>query len=119
MKSRRWTTWVLTLGLLAVAVGMAIPVLTGGFQNPLFKYIYAAGAVLTLVARLSAPPYIGTDLRLRRLLRMEAWSAVFYIVASFFSFYNHNTYRDWLAFTLAGAVVQIIASVMITLRQKK
>jgi hypothetical protein len=50
---------------------------------------------------------------------MEAWSAVFYIVASFFSFYNHNTYRDWLAFTLAGAVVQIIASVMITLRQKK
>ena len=110
---------MLTLGLLAVAVGLAIPVMTGGFDRTVFKYVYAAGAVLTLVARLAAPPYIGTDVRLRRLLRMESWSAVFYIVASFFSFYNHHTYRDWLAFTLAGAVIQIIASVMIALRTKK
>ena len=59
-----------------------------------------------------------TDARLKRLHRIESWSAVFYCAAAFLLFYTHEL-RDWLAFTLAGAAIQIITSIAIPMREAK
>lgn len=107
------------VGLLLVMAGLAMPILTGGWDGTAFKYVYSAGAVITLVSRLIAPAYKGDNLRLKRLVRLQSWSAIFYCVAAFFLFYAGGSMRDWIAFTLAGAAVQIISSVMIGLALRK
>lgn len=105
-----------TVGLLLIVVGAFLPILqhdtTIAQMPPTFRYIYAAGAVLLLVSRLFSP-YKGTDIRVKRLYRIEAWSSIFFCVGAFFLFYDTTSSRDWLAFTLAGGAIQIYASVMI------
>lgn len=113
------STLTVLFGLLLVMAGLAMPITTGSWQTDTFRYIYAAGAAFSLLGRLFAPGYKGNDLRLRRLVRLQTWSAIFYCVATFFVFYDKTTLRDWIAFTLAGAAVQIISSVMITLALRK
>lgn len=104
------------IGLLIIAAATLIPICTGGFELlPVMRWVYGAGALVTLVARLFSP-YRGTDLRLKRLVRMQAWSALFFVAAAVFLFVPGTAPRDWLALTMAGAVVQIIASVMIPRR---
>jgi hypothetical protein len=83
-----------------------------------FPWIFSAGAVLLLIIRLFTP-FRGTDLRLKRWHRIESWSAIFFCVAAFFLFWPEGQLRDWLAFTLAGAVIQIITSIAIPLREAK
>lgn len=105
-------------GLLLVVAGTLMPIFSAGtnpyeFQQPWYKYVYAAGALTVLVAKLFSP-YTGKVIRLKRLHRIEAWSAIFFCVAAFFMFYEPQSSRDWLAFTLAGGAIQVIASVMIT-----
>jgi Ni,Fe-hydrogenase I cytochrome b subunit len=104
------------LGLLAIAAGTVLPLIYGingnPFENDLFKYIYAAGAVLLIVARLFTP-YKGNNLRVKRLHRIETWSAIFFCVAVFFMFYSAGANRDWLAFTMAGGIIQAYTSIMI------
>ncbi len=112
-------SFTVLLGMILVMTGLAMPIVTGSFDTDTFRYIYAAGALLSLLGRLFTPPYRGNNLRLRRLLRLQSWSAIFYCVAAFFTFYDKTTLRDWIAFTLAGAAVQIIASVMVTLQLRK
>ncbi|MDE7388652.1 MAG: hypothetical protein K2M97_05295 [Muribaculaceae bacterium] len=111
--------FTILLGLVLVMAGMTIPAATGSFDNDTFRYVYAAGAVLTLLGRLFAQPYRGDNLRLRRLIRLQSWSAIFYCVAAFFCFYDRTSLRDWIVFTLAGAVVQIVCNVMISLQTRK
>lgn len=107
-----------TVGLLVIGVATFIPIISGGFQHEWFRWLYAAGAVMVLVARLFSP-YTGKHLRMKRLHRMEAWSGIFFCVAAFFMFYEPLQNRDWLAFTLAGAVVQIVSTFMMTYVAKK
>lgn len=64
-------------------------------------------------------PYRGDDLRLRRLLRMQSWSALFFVAAAVFLFVPGTAPRDWLALTMAGAAVQVIASIMIPRRMQQ
>lgn len=111
---------LLIIGLLTIAAGVLLPILSQGFDNDLFRYIYAAGAGLTLLARFfqAAPPQ-GTPVRIKRLLRLESWSALIFCVAAFFAFYNRAEARDWLAFTLAGAVIQIYCSIALSIVQRK
>lgn len=104
--------WFITLGMLAIAVGTVIPLFMNGYENDLFKYVYASGAALVLIGRLFTP-YKGNIVRLKRLYRIEAWSAIFFCVAVFFMFYEGGNNRDWLAFTLAGGAIQIYTSIMI------
>lgn len=86
----------------------------------MFRYVYAVGAGLTLLARLfqEAPP-AGINIRIKRLLRLESWSALMFCVAAFFAFYNQAQMRDWLAFTLAGAAIQIYCSIALSLAFRK
>lgn len=117
--------WVIlaTIGLLMIAAGTVMPILSARhtpfmMMSPTFKYIYAAGALLLVVARLFSP-YRGTSIRVRRLYRIETWSAVFFCVGAFFLFYQPETTRDWLAFTLAGGAIQIYTSLMVPRAIKK
>ena len=83
-----------------------------------YPFVYSAGALLVLVSRLFSP-YRGSDLKLRRLHRIEGWSGIFFCAAVFFLFYNQGQLRDWLAFTLAGAAIQIFTSIAIPAREIK
>lgn len=107
------------IGLLMIAFATLEPLMLHPFAaGNWYMYVYGAGAVLLLLCRLFTQ-HSTNDLRLRRLYRLESWSAIFFCVATFFLFYPSGTMRDWLAFTLAGAAIQIITSVMIPLRQRK
>ncbi|MBQ4344641.1 MAG: hypothetical protein IJC40_01895 [Muribaculaceae bacterium] len=102
--------WLVTIGMLMIAVGTVMPMWLPG--NLHFMYIYSLGAVLLLIGRLFSP-YRGDNARLKRLYRIESWSAIFFCVAAFFLFYEGGTLRDWLAFTLAGGAIQVYTSIMI------
>lgn len=103
-----------------VAAGVLMPILSNNPFNNAFRYVYAVGAGLTLIARLFQPSVDpSTPLRVRRLLRLESWSALLFCVAAFFAFYSAPVLRDWLAFTLAGAAIQIYCSIALSLAQRK
>lgn len=98
-----------SLGLLLIAVGVVIPILSGGFpDSPLYKWLYTAGAAICLIGALFAKSPEGVSARDRRWTRIEGWSAIFFCAGAFFLWYPGATARDWLAFTLAGAVIRII-----------
>ena len=114
---------VVSVGLIAVAVGTLLPILNAHSMpydemSPLFKYIFGVGAVAVLVARIFST-YKGKVLRLKRLYRIEMWSALFFCVATFFLFYEPDSTRNWIAFTLAGAVIQIYTSFMIPRTERR
>lgn len=72
-------------GLLGIAVGTMLPmigVLTAG-AVAWWKYVYAAGAACYLVAKFFTP-YTGSHPRVKRLMRIESWSAIFFCVVSVF-----------------------------------
>lgn len=106
-----WLTATVVIGLLAIVVATLVPLLNQGFDHPWYRYAYAAGAALVLIGRLFTP-YTGTHPRMKRLHRLEAWSGIFFCVAAFFMFYDPRSNRDWLAFTLAGGAVQVIATLL-------
>lgn len=108
------------IGLLAIAAATVVPLVSGPAAQdaPWYRYLFGAGAVWILVCRLFSR-YNDSDDRLRRLRRIESWSAIFFCAATFFLFWPGATMRDWLAFTLAGAAIQIYTSLAIPARQKK
>lgn len=99
-----------SFGLILIAVGVVIPIISGGFpENSLYKWLYSAGAVVCLLATLFTPSLPkDAPLRERRWSRIEGWSSIFFCVGAFFMWYPGAAPRDWLAFTLAGAVIRII-----------
>ena len=117
---KQYSPILLIIGLIMVAVGVMMPIMSGNIEGTAFRYVYTIGAVISVVARLFQPKApAGTPIRLQRLLRLESWSAIMFCVAAFFSFYDQTQIRDWLAFTLAGAAIQIYASIAIALVQRK
>lgn len=111
---------LLLIGLLAIAIGMVMPIATQDISGMTFRYVFAAGALVTLVARLfQEQPPADTPVRVRRLLRLESWSSLLFCVAAFFTFYDKTQIRDWLAFTLAGAAIQIYVSIALPLVLRK
>ncbi|MBE6317787.1 MAG: hypothetical protein E7081_02300 [Bacteroidales bacterium] len=104
--------WFITIGMLLIATGTVMPLLMQNGDNDLFKYVYSGGAIMLLIGRLFTS-YKGNNIRLKRLYRIESWSAIFFCVAVFFMFYEGAGARDWLAFTLAGGAIQIYTSIMI------
>lgn len=104
--------WMITIGMLLVAAGTIMPLLMQGTGSDLYKYVYGGGALMLLIGRIFTT-YKGDNLRLKRLYRIESWSAIFFCVAVFFMFYEDASSRDWIAFTLAGGAIQIYTSIMI------
>ena len=106
------------IGMLLIVAGTLLPLFGNYFYGSVYKYIYTAGAVLLLICRLFTK-YTGKHDRVRRLYRLESWSAIFFCVAAFFMFYEPTSARDWLAFTLAGGAVQVYTSIMIPFTVKR
>lgn len=115
--SRIWLI-LTTLGMLLIVVGTLLPVFGNFFYGSAYKYVYTSGAALLLICRIFTK-YTGKHDRIRRLYRLESWSAIFFCVAAFFMFYEPLAARDWLAFTLAGGAVQVYTSIMIPLTVKR
>ena len=95
---------MLSLAMLLI-VGTSILPLFNVYWAPA-KWIYAFGAVLALAERLTER-YQGTNIRLRRLYRMAKFSALLYCVSAYFLCFGSSEHpTEWLAFLMAGAVMQ-------------
>ena len=130
-KLRRTLEPVATFGLGLVAAGLVAPF--SSYENTvwlvIFKWIYAVGAVLYTVARIVAATGRDESFRVRRLRRMEAWAGIAFCFGAFFWFYNTSridsdvlTFRmlnETIIFTLAGALIQIISSWMLSSALRK
>lgn len=111
---------VAPIGLLLILASTATPffLMHTAWAQQAYPFVYLAGAVLLLGSRLFTK-YNCTDVRLRALHRMEKWTPLLFLVAVLVLFYKPDTLRDWLAFTLAGALIQIYTSLAIPAREKK
>lgn len=110
---------VSTVGFLMIAVAMTIPLFCGpDLTSQWYKYLFAVGAAIMFVCSLLSP-YRGTDLKLKRLYRIQSWSAIMFCVAAFFLFWPDGLLRDWIAFTLAGAIIRVYSNFAIVARQHK
>lgn len=131
-EKRKYVEIGASLGLLLVLVAMIGPFLEGlvGRSMMWAKWVYAAGALVYTVARVVNVNAPGDSLRLRRLRRLEFWAGMCFIVGGAFWFYKLQYFsgfyvgplaimRQTVAFTMAGAVIQIVASWMIASRMKK
>lgn len=97
-------------GLLLIAVAVMLPLLRGGFDKAsAFEWIYVAGAAVCLISTIFTPKLPATEpLGRRRWQRIEGWSSIIFCAAAVLLFVPSTTIRDWLAFTLAGAVIRLI-----------
>lgn len=134
-RKRKAVEGMATFGLILVAVGLAAPFtdLTSAAFLRGFKWVYGAGALIFTIARIVGATDPADSMRVRRLRRMEFWAGIAFCIALFFWFYNEHRFADYLAwdsgttaclretiyFTLVGAIIQVLASISITRRQKK
>lgn len=113
-QSQRAASWIANAGLLLVLAGTALPL----FSHSLFtltRWIFSAGAILCMAGRVMERFGASHDgpLRLRRLKRIEMWSAIMFGVAAVFMFLRNVGPTDWIAFTLAGGALTCYTSIMI------
>lgn len=122
---------IATFGLILVAAGLLAPFVA--FESPAwlvaFKWIFAAGAVIYTAARVVGA--IGKDgsFRVRRLRRLEVWAGIAFCIASFFWFWNTARFdgvalsfrmlNETILFSLTGALIQIVASWMLSSAMRK
>lgn len=124
MKTSRLTSVmngiVAPIGLLAVFAATAAPFFMRNLPWAIsaYPYVYTAGAFVVLAARLLSM-YPTDDRRLRSLYRLEKWSPAIFLAGAALLFYNPTTLRDWLAFTLAGAMLQVYTGFAIPRRQAR
>lgn len=129
---RKYVEIVASVGLLLVLLAMMAPFLSGVIGHSMMwaKWVYASGALVYTCARVVDVNAAGDSLRLRRLRRLEFWAGMCFIVGAAFWFYKVQYYsgffagplavmRQTVAFTMAGAVIQIVASWMIAARVRK
>lgn len=114
-KAQTIASVAVNIGLLMVMAGTCLPLirLLNRSYMPALKYVYAAGAVICLIGRLVTSRREMPDTRSRRLLRLEVWAALMFCVGAFFLFWPGAGPTDWLAFTLAGGMLQAYVSVML------
>lgn len=108
--NQRYVNIILCVAMLTLLITAILPIL--GYKWDWLRYAFAAGALLTLVAQVLTPSP-SKELRTRRLARMNVWSAVLYCVSAGCLFVKDPTMQQsWVAFLLAGAVLQLYATLM-------
>ena len=100
-------SWALAIAMLVMLAMALLPLLKIHWVAA--KYVYAAGAVATLVARLMLKWPDSTP-RIKRLHRIENVSAMCYCVSALLLFLPGTGVSDWLGFLTAGAALQIYAA---------
>lgn len=124
--------YLASVGMVLVCIGLMVPLfsLTDMALLGVFKWVYAAGALIYTVGRvIGAMRHSDESVRMRRLRRMEFWGGVAFMAGAAFWFYHESrvgplagalyVLKDTILFSLAGAVIQIIAAWLIYYRQKK
>ena len=99
-----------------MCIACMLPLIFGP-QNVVFKCVFCFGAVATFIGRFFTK-YQGKDFRVKRLVHIQTWSAVFFCVSGFMMWYSADP-RDWLAFTIAGAMIQCYVSIVLPRALKK
>lgn len=100
--------WGANGGMLLLLVAAVLPIVRLGGTD-VWRWLFAAGAAVVLICRIVQPKDAPT-IRARRLKKMEFWSGVVWAVGAFFVFYPKAGPTDWLAFFLAGGVLEAYAS---------
>lgn len=131
-KSRKAVEKAATFGLILVAVGLIAP-FADVAKLPFFKWVYAAGALVFTIARIVGSTDPDESLRVRRLRRLEFWAGVAFCFGAFFWFYSEHHLPDYYTmgfgllaylqntvyFTLAGAVIQVLAVIFLSNQLKR
>lgn len=106
------------VGLLIMVVTAIMPLLVNHNINfELMRWLYNGGAIIVLIGRL-VDIYRGPSLRLKRLHLILVFSALLYCASGSMMFFYQGT-NNWIAFLLAGLLVQSYASWQIEREQKK
>lgn len=130
-KTRRRVEGVATFGLLLICLALAAPFAAAGDLSLLeiFKWVYSAGALIYVCARVAGARNAEGSVRLRRMFRMEFWGGMCFVAGAAFWFYSERhlgpyagmlaVLRQTILFTLAGAVIQVVASWLIVSQSGK
>ncbi len=106
------------VGMIMMIVMAVTPLLVNHQLNmEWMRWIFIAGALIVLVGRL-IDIYRGPSLRLKRLHVILVFSALLYCASGSMMFIFQGT-NNWIAFLLAGVMVQLYASWMIDREQSK
>ncbi|MDO4512183.1 MAG: hypothetical protein Q4B68_10265 [Bacteroidales bacterium] len=104
-KAKQKAQYIMLSLAMLLLVGTAVLPLLNVYWEPA-KWIYAFGAVLALAERLTER-YQGSNLRIRRLYMMGKISALLYCISAYLLIFSPTgKTTDWLAFLMAGAVMQ-------------
>ncbi|MCH5239718.1 MAG: hypothetical protein J1F38_05805 [Muribaculaceae bacterium] len=132
-KRRKQVEATSTFGLILICVALVAPFTTVSSIEYLnvFRWIYGAGALIYLLARIVDVSDPKESLRLKRLRRMELWAGISFGLATAFWFIGQHKYHNdpyigilavlWntIMFTLVGALIQIVATWLIYSQTKK
>jgi UDP-N-acetylmuramyl pentapeptide phosphotransferase/UDP-N-acetylglucosamine-1-phosphate transferase len=106
------------VGMIMMIVMAVTPLLVNHQLNmEWMRWIFIAGALIVLVGRL-IDIYRGPSQRLKRLHVILVFSALLYCASGSMMFIFQGT-NNWIAFLLAGVMVQLYASWMIDREQSK
>ena len=119
-----------SVGMFFVAAGLVIPMFDPLNQTLMsgFKWLYAFGALIYIIARRVDVSDRSESPRLKRLRRLEFWAGIAFAVGAFFWFYHGirtpeagplAMLRDTVMFSLVGAKIQVIAAWMIYAESRK
>ena len=102
---------VLCVAMTGLLVTAVIPIL--GWRGEWLRWAFAASAFLVLAAQVLMPTPAG-GVRVRRLARMNVWASALYCLSAMSLFiHNQAMQQSWVAFLLAGAVMQVYATLML------
>ena len=106
------------VGLIMMIVMAITPLLVNHNINlELMKWVFTAGAFIVLTGRLIGM-YRGSSLRIKRLHGILVFSALLFCASASMLFIFQGT-NNWIAFLMAGLLVQLYASWMIDRESKK
>ena len=109
---------LVVVGMLLMAVMAVAPLLaTNIIDMELMRWGFTAGAIIVLAGRLIGI-YRGPSLRIKRLHGILIFSGLLYCASASMMFIFQGT-NNWIAFLMAGLVVQMDASWMIEREEKK
>lgn len=121
-KKTRILGHILSVAMLMIMIPVLLQLLLVKWAG--FNYVFAAGAVATLVVRIM-DNYTGTNLRIKRLYRIATVSAICYCVSAYLKFsaemhfFPYATGYDWLGFLMAGAALQVYSALVIDYVERK
>ena len=106
---------LVAVGMLVLVVMAVLPLLN--FNEQWMRWAFAVGAFIVLVGQAMGLSREGS-VRVRRLHHLLVTSALLYCASAGTMFYSRGT-NDWIAFLLAGVLMQFYASWMIDHEAKK